>query len=279
MNLEWDANDSLTFGLKIEKNNFDTYGRQIEIVQDSPAPGGPFTGFNYAQITAGILGQPVMDGRLDYNRQANAAEFSTNDLDNLTFDINYDFLNGNSLTMVSSLIEYDFNERCDCDYTPSNVFEVGLMEEYEQFSQEIRLSSPLGDTIEWVGGVYYQTNEMDSIENIDIPTGSILGTLSGLNPALALMANLPGTQGKRLNSHESDLWAVFAQGTWNASDRLRFTVGARFTSEDKDATRRIDILDLATNAVTVNPLAPITFNNSLRCTVFKPWAIRQFPVA
>jgi iron complex outermembrane receptor protein len=41
---------------------------------------------------------------------------------------------------------------------------------------------------------------------------------------------------------------------------LRLTIGARFTNEDKDATRRIDILDLATRAATANPLAPIAYN-------------------
>ncbi|MBN4075475.1 TonB-dependent receptor [Gammaproteobacteria bacterium AH-315-E17] len=259
LSLEWDATPELTISLKLETNSFDAKGRQIEIIQDSAALAGPFTGLNYAQITAGVLGQPTMESAFDYNRQANANEFSNNNLDNLTLNIEYD-LNGNTLTLVSGLVQYDFTERCDCDYTPSSVFEVGLQEDYDQFSQEIRLSSPQGGVIDWVGGLYFQSSEMDSTEEIDIPTDSILGTLAVLNPALALMANLPGTQAKRLNAHESDLWAVFAQGTWNVSDSLRFTLGARFTNEDKDATRRIDILDLATSAITANPLAAIAFN-------------------
>ena len=259
LTLEWDASTVLSVGLKLETNSFDTTGRQIEIVQDTAAPAGAFTGLNYAQITAGILAQPTMDGRFDYNRQANAVEYSNNDLDNLTLNIDYD-LGGSTLSLVSGLVQDDFNERCDCDYTPSSVFEVGLAEEYEQFSQEIRLSSDTGSNIDWIGGLYFQSSEMSSTEVIDIPTNSILGTLSGLNPALALMANLPGTQAKRLNDQESDLWAVFAQGTWYASDSLRFTLGARFTSEDKDAARQINIQDLATGTVTANPLAPIAYN-------------------
>ncbi len=258
LSLEWDATPELTVGLKLETNSFDTTGRQIEIVQDSAAPAGAFAGLNYAQITAGILGQPVMESNFDYNRQANANEFSDNSLDNITLNIDYD-LNGKTLSLVTGFVQYDFSERCDCDYTPSSVFEVGLQEDYDQFSQEIRLSSAGGETIDWVGGLYFQSSEMDSIEEIDIPTNSILGTLSALNPALALMANLPGTQARRLNAHESDLWGVFAQGTWNVSDRLRFTLGARFTNEEKDATRGIDINDLATRTATANPLAPIAF--------------------
>jgi len=259
LSLDWDLSPDLNIGLKLESNSFDAIGRQIEIVQDSAAPAGPFTGLNFAQISSGVLGQPALDSDLDYRRQSNAAEYSNNQLENLTLDINYD-LNGNTLTFLSGYVSYDFNERCDCDYTPSDVFEVGLSEDYEQFSQEIRLSSPTGGEVEWVAGAYLQSSEMNSTEAIDIPATSVLGSLALLNPALALMSKLPGTGARRLNTHDADLWALFAQGSWYATDNLRLTVGARYTSEDKDAFRQIDILDLATGSITANPLAPITYN-------------------
>ena len=259
LSFEWDASPNLTIALKVETNTFDADGRQIEIVQDTAAPAGPFTGLNFAAITAGVLGQPVMESNFDYNRQANANEYSNSDLDNVTLNLDYD-LNGMTLSSVTGFVQYEFDERCDCDYTPSSVFEVALQEDYDQFSQEIRLSSELGGVVDWMGGLYFQSSEMDSVEEIDLPANTILGSLAALNPALALMANLPGTQARRLNAHESDLWAVFAQGTWNVSDQLRLTLGARFTNEDKEATRRIDINDLATRAVTANPLAPIAYN-------------------
>ena len=259
LSLAWDVSPELDIGLKLETNKFDTVGRQIEIVQDDAAPAGPLAGLNFAQITAGLLGQPPMESNLNYIRQANAREYSENELDNVTLDINYD-LGDNTLTLLSGFVNYDFDERCDCDYTPSDVFEVGLMEDYEQFSQEVRISSPLGNTLEWIAGAYYQSNEMNSTEAIDIPATSALGALAGLNPALALMTNLPGTGARRLNTQDSDIWAVFAQGKWYMSDSLSLTLGARYTSEDKDAFRQIDILDLATGAITTNPLAPITYN-------------------
>ena len=232
LSLDWDLSPDLNIGLKLESNSFDAIGRQIEIVQDSAAPAGPFTGLNFAQISSGVLGQPALDSDLDYRRQSNAAEYSNNQLENLTLDINYD-LNGNTLTFLSGYVSYDFNERCDCDYTPSDVFEVGLSEDYEQFSQEIRLSSPTGGEVEWVAGAYLQSSEMNSTEAIDIPATSVLGSLALLNPALALMSNLPGTGARRLNTHDADLWALFAQGSWYATDNLRLTVGARYTSEDR----------------------------------------------
>jgi outer membrane receptor protein involved in Fe transport len=259
LTLEWDATPEVTVGLKLETNSFDTNGRQIEIVQDSAAPAGPFAGLNYAQIAAGVLGQPGMESSFDYNRQANANEYSNNEMDNITLNIDYD-LGGITMSSVTGYVRYEFDERCDCDYTPSSVFEVALQEDFDQISQEVRFSSPQGGVVDWVGGLYFQSTDMDSTEEIDIPTSSVLGTLSALSPSLALAANLPGTQAKRLNAQDSSLWGIFAQGTWNIDDRLRLTVGARFTQEDKDAARRIDILDLATGAVTVNPLAPIAYN-------------------
>jgi iron complex outermembrane receptor protein len=37
-------------------------------------------------------------------------------------------------------------------------------------------------------------------------------------------------------------------------------LGARYTSEDKDAFRQLNIIDLASGTNTLNPLAPITYN-------------------
>ncbi len=249
VSLDWDVSDKLNIALKVENSSFDTTGRQIEVVQDNAAPAGPFTGLNYAQITAGVFSQPPMESVQDYNRQANIAEYNNNNVNNITLRINYD-LNGNDLTLTTGLLGYDFNERCDCDYTPSSILEVGLFEDYKQVSQEIRLSSPTGERMEWIAGAYYQSNEMDSIETIDVPSTSILGGLPGLSPTFALMSNIPGTGARRLNNQESDLWAVFAQGTWNITDQLRATVGGRFTSEDKDASRQISIYDIATGTNT-----------------------------
>ena len=44
----------------------------------------------------------------------------------------------------------------DLDFVGAPVFEGFGAEDYDQFSQEIRLVSPGGETIDWIAGAFYQ---------------------------------------------------------------------------------------------------------------------------
>jgi hypothetical protein len=75
----------------------------------------------------------------------------------------------------------------------------------------------------------------------------------GFNPqAVPLL----GTKADRDYTADSDLWAAFAQVTWNFSDFWSFTAGGRYTEEEKEATRVINIRDLDTGEITTNPFSP-----------------------
>lgn len=263
LTLDWDISADLNASLKVEQNNFETLGRQIEIVRDLPNlfPAGatPIAGLNYAQVL-GAFGQPALESNLDYRRQANAPEFSESDMSNITLNVDYQ-LGENTLTFVTGLLEYDFDEACDCDYVPASVFDVQLQEDYEQFSQEIRLTSPTGGNIEWMAGAYYQSTEMDSLERINLPPDSLFNILAATstNPSVQALAVLPGTNATRLNDQDSDAWALFAQGTWNIADDWRLTVGGRYTKEDKDATRTMNLYNTASGTLVTNPMVALVY--------------------
>lgn len=262
--LQWDANDDLDLTLKIERDTFDTTGRQIEIVRDDPAlPGSPVPGANYSTIL-GLLGHPkaITESALDFERQAGGfgeKEFSDNELENLTLTINYQ-VGKNTFTSVTGFVRYEFLELCDCDYVAAPLFSVVLDEEYDQFSQELRLTSPGGEKIDWVIGVFYQTSDLDFDDQILIPPNSVLGLVSG-----GLLAPIRGTEVARNFSSDADLWAVFGQATWNLQDNLRITLGARFTSEEKDGSRQVNII----NSATGNPANPLLGAPTLYELVFK----------
>jgi outer membrane receptor protein involved in Fe transport len=241
--LRWEPTINLDMNLKIEHQEFNTKGRQLEIIEDNPAiPGSPIPGATYAQILA-ALGHPlgIPEAELNNRRSADGGDFSENEVNNVTFTLNYAWGN-NTLTAITGWMEYEYSDLCDCDYTGAPVFTVPLDEEYEQFSQEIRLASPGGATLDWLVGVFYQDSDLDFSDAIRVPQNSVLGLL---DPALGFILN---TQAARSFNQTSELFAAFGQATWNFNDNWALTVGARWTTEEKIALKQVNIQDLETGA-------------------------------
>lgn len=256
LSLLWEPSDSINFLFKIEHDEFDGTGRQIEVIKDEPSlAGSPIPGATFSQIL-GALGHPdaISESELNYERQADAEESNNNSLDNATLTANFK-LGDYTLTAVSGFVSYDFVETCDCDYTAAPIFSVFIDEEYEQFSQEIRLVSPVGEKFDWLGGLFYQTSELGFDDNIKIPTDSVLGLLSG-----GALSSLTGHGAGRNYQLDTDMFSAFFQGRYHFTDALTLTLGARFTSEEKTSTRVMNITDLSTGDITTNPMAPILFD-------------------
>jgi len=229
--LVWDVNDDLSLTFKAERDTFDNKGRQIEIIEDAS---------NFSGLLNTFFGTPEFDGGVDFKRQANANDFSNNELDNFTFTVDYQ-LGENTLTTVTGYVAYEFEDNCDCDYTPAEFFTVQLAEEYEQFSQEIRLTSPGNQTVDWIAGGFYQKTDQDYKDSFRVENSSIVPAMLSGAFQTPLFMSLAGTEIGRSFKQSSDTWAIFGQATWNITDTFRATLGARYTEEDKDGKREMDI--------------------------------------
>lgn len=232
VSLDWQPRDDWRLGLKAESGEFDTRGRFMETVKPTELPGGIAYSSRLNQLSGGSFS---LDTGQDFRRQSNG-DSSNNDTDNLTLTIDHQ-LGDSTLTLVSAYNGYTYKELCDCDFTGAVIFEADTVEDFEQFSQEIRLTSPEDAKLDYIAGLFYQTSELDFEDSINIPVDSLLpAALAGATGGAA--AALAGTATRREFSQDSDLWALFAQLTWNIDDSNRLTVGGRFTREEKDASRR-----------------------------------------
>ena len=239
--LQWDITDAFSLRLKAERSDFDTRGRQIEILQDEAGviSYGDFLG-SFGDRDA------ITETSLDHRRQADDAEFSNNELYNYTLHAEYQ-LGEFSLISVTGFTGYEFDESCDCDFVAASVFNGSIDEDYSQFSQELRIVSPVGNTIDWVAGIFYQQSDLDFTDRIAVPSDGIFAM-----PGPAAVARLRPAVDRsvvRDYSLETELWAVFAQATWNISDAWHLTAGMRYTSEDKDASRRLNIANTTTGEI------------------------------
>ncbi len=232
LSVEVDASDKLSFYFKGEKNEFETLGRPIESTLDEPLVAG---GLDYNDYLT-LFSQPGFDDQLDYVRDVNAPEFSNSEISNFTLEAEYEF-DSFILTSVTGQLDYNYDEKCDCDFTAADILDTDLIEDYEQFSQEIRFSSNTESDLEWIGGVFYQSYDQEFKDLTHISDESLLAQLSAQTAVMA------GTGVRREFEQSSDAWAIFGQATWSFNPQWHLTVGARYTEETKEAYKVINITE------------------------------------
>ena len=190
----------------------------------------------------------------------------------LSFEMALD--NGYTLSAVAGKGGYEFQDGLDADWLPLELVGRSDIQEYDHTSQEFRITSPTDGRFSWVGGVYLdqQEQEIDRMVVID-GTFGIPGTMpfilpSGLDTFMALSKkNIAVSQGApdtyptavydglvadafigiegatkfqqagRISNWTQDTnsEAIFFQGTYNLTDSVALTVGARYTEEEKRA--------------------------------------------
>lgn len=259
---EFDVNENLMATLKVERSEYNVLGRNIEIDGEIAAAAGPFTGLKYSQIL-GIFGQDasVANNTLDGKRHANG-DFSNNTQTEIVFKLDWQ-MGDHSLTTTTGYSDFTFDDNCDCDFTGGNVFTLPLSEQYEQYSQEIRLTSPGGEKVDYILGAYFQTSKHGYQDAIEINGTSVLVPLLNGNPGFAPFAPLfalngltgagdlfANTRGPREARVDADVYSAFAQVTWNISDRVNLQLGGRLTHETKEGFRNLTVTNLDGSALT-----------------------------
>lgn len=264
--LEFDVTPELTATIKADIAEFDVTGRHIEIINEQPAAAGPFTGLEYNQILSLVFGQDASVANVvqDDIRSSNG-DFSFNE--SASYSLTLDWSIGEyELKSISAFSTFEYDEFCDCDFTGATVFGAALQEQYDQFSQEIRLSSPLWDNYDYIVGAYYQTSDHDFFDQIIVPIDSVLvPAINGASPGAGDL--VAGTQAARTATVDADVLSAFAQFNWHASDRFSVQLGGRITSDKRDGFRSLTIEDDSGNPLPALQVgAPIVYADAFGIT-------------
>jgi outer membrane receptor protein involved in Fe transport len=249
--LQWDINEDITANFKTSRATFDTLGRNLEVYGDTKLEGvtgalSHLTALNVLTggITLDATGKVTatnpdkyIEGKLNRSGSMNKSSID-NEVNNTTLSVDWQ-LDGLTVTSVTGYVDYEFDELCDCDFTGAEIFNATRDEKYSQFSQELRFTSELGNTVDYIGGLFFQKTDLDYKDVIAFPDNSIMKKVfeqaGGSRAAVANLVNGSSTQ--RTFDQDGDLWAIFAQATWNIADNLRLTAGGRYTDENKEAKR------------------------------------------
>ncbi len=108
----------------------------------------------------------------------------------------------------------------------TGLFEVddGAMQEADQISQEIRLAAE-SDRLKWVAGLYYYKEDVDKDERF-------ITYWDPISPGVTSLTS-PGDV-SFIQAASTTSIAAFGQFTWNFTDALALTLGARYTEDEKD---------------------------------------------
>ncbi|MFA7585418.1 MAG: TonB-dependent receptor, partial [Novosphingobium sp.] len=126
-----------------------------------------------------------------------------------TGEMNLD-LGGVKLTSVTGYRES--TDQLLQDYATSGLYVANRDQDYWQFSQELRASGKLGDTFDYVAGVYYFKSKYDLEQHT-----SVFGAVP----------NVQNTTGW------SESYAGFLDVNWEVFDRVRLSGGGRYTHDKK----------------------------------------------
>jgi iron complex outermembrane receptor protein len=141
------------------------------------------------------------------------------------YSLNVDWNVGeHTLTAITGWVEFDFKRRSTATAFTELFVDTEISEDYDQFSQELRLVSPKGSMFDYVAGVYYSMDDSQIAQwsPFTVPFNNVFST------------------GIRSYSGEGKSRSAYFSGTLHfADDRFRATFGLRYGEDSLDGNSRL----------------------------------------
>jgi iron complex outermembrane receptor protein len=130
-----------------------------------------------------------------------------------------------SLTAITGYERFKTRGAGDSDYTPLEISRSYTQARSRQWTQELRLASPSADRLNWILGLYYfNENIASTAYSATLPSGTV--------PAQA-GATATAAYSQTAYGHKAESGAAFASATFDVTDTVKVTAGARYTRETK----------------------------------------------
>ncbi|MFK7958034.1 MAG: TonB-dependent receptor, partial [Lysobacterales bacterium] len=169
---------------------------------------------------------------------------------NLSMKLDYEF-DAFTLTSVTSYDDADQQVAGDSDWASADILGIAgaagsglfpaltglsnvtgraqsLNDDFEAFTQELRITSNTDSRFRWLAGAWYQDREAQTVLSLPV---ALNGNQLGPDFFGAVGAAFPRTDLKN-----DELWAVFGQINYDITDDLELTVGLRYDDATYDDT-------------------------------------------
>ena len=151
---------------------------------------------------------------------------------------------GQTFTAVTGYYNFHYLQDFDKSGLPTLVETNQFLEGYHQFSQELRVASPADARVEYLAGLYYQTDH--DYEDYNIVAPFLNGTVDKLDPFLAPYLAPPGTSFAAAPDfvQSEDVYSAFGSVHWHVTGELDLNAGLRASWVKKDF---LGVLEYATS--------------------------------
>ena len=238
----------------------------VEVLQSSVETAGAFNLVGLGP-RGGMAGPDVALDPFDTNAAQKAtdnqiASINTPHLNNtdqwgITAEVEYPLSDAIDMIYIGSYRKYESAESYDSDFSAIDIFDVapGGGTEIKTMTHELRFQGDAG-RLQWMIGGYYSDETIDQEVNFrlgndyDGLVGALFGGAFGPAPLALLSGGVDASVVTATNAYSQDSksWSIFTHNTFDITDDLSLTLGARWSDESKDGSY--------TQPAVNNPLCP-----------------------
>ncbi|MEC3910995.1 TonB-dependent receptor [Sphingobium sp. CR2-8] len=161
----------------------------------------------------------------------------------VTYEMNLD-LDAVKLTSITGYRKSTERQTQDFDSSTADLYYVLRLQNYRQWSQELRAGGKVGDNFDYVVGGYF----FDSKYNLTQFT-----RLFGFNPTLDPRVADPAPQNV---TGKNRSYAVFGDFIWAFADQFRLSFGGRYTWDKKELTNAFGVTPVGSGAADFKKFTP-----------------------
>ena len=125
------------------------------------------------------------------------------------------------IVSLTGYIDSYWREQIDADATPLPIVNTFLNQSTKQFSQELRIESDSNQRFTYIGGLYFQNMQIDSIDACSDFDLGVLGRTTKVRGCTSAY-------------RDESTMGVFAQGTFEIAPGFRLTAGGRYQTSDRN---------------------------------------------
>ena len=171
-------------------------------------------------VAPGGLGNPFPIQPQPYKVSHDFPESEDREIKSFAVTADYELANEFMLTYIGAYSEADYNNFDEEDFGPDFAASFHAQEEMEMVTHELRLASPANAEYDYLVGLYYYDQDLESVTGAQLNGGAIglFGVIDVMRPAQT----------------SGDSFAVYFHGNWSITENLQLTGGGRWQRESKD---------------------------------------------